>query len=291
MENSEHIFFDQDFFKDLISALIGTLSALLIFYLTLRHDKKKDQKLEKQQNLRRLNYLSNLVTSVKNQTITFKNNLDKNIENFNDDKLHFHQMVKNPNSSLHRLDEIINDENYFLAYFQEYGETNVKKYNNMSLQIDYFIAQEKQVYEMNEAAQKFDYNRKAAFVSNINNLMNRASFLPKQPGLLEEGYIRELNNIFEYYNNNLKDLSDLQFQYSHMIRPIIERVLIHNLDKPEIRELIAEFKNASILFNEIKLQNDKHKEDLEMISGNYQESIDSFIKDGEELIKTTANNG
>jgi hypothetical protein len=33
-------FFDKDFFKDLISALIGTGTALLIFYMTLRSDKK-----------------------------------------------------------------------------------------------------------------------------------------------------------------------------------------------------------------------------------------------------------
>lgn len=135
-------FFDNDFFKDLISALIGTGTALLIFYLTLKSDRKKANKEENEQNIRRLDYLSNVPTATKNQAESFITNLEKSIADFETDNLNFHLLTKNPNSSLNRLSEILNNENYFLAYFKKYGKKNLKKYNNISLQVDFFVEQE-----------------------------------------------------------------------------------------------------------------------------------------------------
>ncbi len=75
-------FFDKDFFKNFFSALIGTGTALLIFYMTLRSDKKKSKEEEEQQNQRRLNYLSNIITATKNQAESFVKNLEKSILTF-----------------------------------------------------------------------------------------------------------------------------------------------------------------------------------------------------------------
>src|SRR5690606_18859524 len=120
-------FFDSDFFKDLISALIGTGTALLIFYMTLKADRRKAEKDEDEQNKRRLGYLSNVATATKNQAESFITNLKKSISDFESDDLNFHLLTKNPNSSLARLSEILNNENYFLAYFKKYGKQNLKK--------------------------------------------------------------------------------------------------------------------------------------------------------------------
>lgn len=276
-------FFDKDFFKDLISALIGTGTALLIFYMTLRSDKKKSKEEEEQQNQRRLNYLSNIITATKNQAESFVKYLEKSIDDFEKDNLNFHLLTKNPNSSLDRLNGLLNNENYFLAYFKEYGKRNIKKFNNISLQTDFFIEQEKQIWEMTKIAQSFDYNRKKSFTQTTNDLMNRTAGLLKV-NLLEQFYKDRINAIFEDYYQNVGDMTDLSFHYERFIRPTMTNVLIDNVDKPEIIELISEFKNVSNLFNEIKMQNSNHNESQKLILRHYKESLEFFKRDASELI-------
>jgi hypothetical protein len=276
-------FFDNDFFKDLISALIGTGTALLIFYMTLRSDKKKSKKDEENQNQRRLDYLSNVVTATKNQAESFIVNLKKSIADFDADNLDFHLLIKNPNSSLDRLNELLNNENYFLAYFKKYGKKNAKKYNNISLQVDFFVEQEKQIWEMTKIAQNFDYNRKKSFTQTTNDLMNRTAGLLKID-LLEQQYKERINQIFDDYYQNVGDMTDLSFHYERFIRPTMSNVLIHNVDKPEIIELISEFKNVSNLFNEIKMQNDNHNKSQKVILKSYEKSLGFFKRDASELI-------
>lgn len=277
-------FFDSDFFKDLISALIGTGTALLIFYMTLKADRRKEEKDEDEQNKRRLGYLSNVATATKNQAESFITNLKKSISDFESDDLNFHLLTKNPNSSLARLSEILNNENYFLAYFKKYGKQNLKKYNSISLQVDFFVEQEKQIWEMTQIAQTFDYNRKQSFVRAVNDLMNRTAGL-FQINLLEQKYLIEINRIFKDFYDNVGDMSDLEFHYSRFIRPMMENILIKNVDKPIIIELVSEFKNVSNLFNEIKLQNQNHNKSQKEILKRYEESLLFFQRDAEELIE------
>jgi hypothetical protein len=277
-------FFDNDFFKDLISALIGTGTALLIFYLTLKSDREKVIEEENEQNIRRLDYLKNVTTATKNQAESFVTNLEKSVVDFETDNLNFHLLTKNPNSSLKRLSEIINNENYFLAYFKKYGKKNLVKYNNISLQVDFFVEQEKQIWEMTQIAQTFDYNRKQSFVQTVNDLMNRTAGL-LQINILEPKYLTEINRIFKYFYDNVGEMSDLNFHYVQFIRPIMENVLIKNVDKPIIIELISEFKNVSNLFNEIKNQNINHNKSQKEILERYVESLGYFKRDANELIE------
>ncbi len=282
-------FFDNDFFKDLIGTLIGTGTALLIFYMTLKSDSKKIKKEEEEQNKRRLDYLSNVATATKNQAESSIENLKKSISDFTADNLNFHLLTKNPNSSLDRLNFILSNENYFLAYLKKYGKKNMKKFNNVSLQVDFFIEQEKQIWEMTKIAQTFDHNRKQSFVKTVNDLMNRTAGLLKID-LLEQEYIVEINRIFKDFYDNVGDMSDLNFHYTRFIRPMMANVLIENVDKPEIIELISEFKNVSNLFNEIKLQNDNHNESQKTILNHYEESLGFFKRDASELINEEEKN-
>lgn len=276
-------FFDGDFFKDLISALIGTGTALFIFYLTLRSDRKKALKEEKDQNNKRLDHLSNLVTATKNQIESSISNLKENISKFENDNLEFHLLVRNPNSSLERLEEILRNENYFLAYIKNYGKKNLKRFNNISLQTDFFIEQERQIWEMKKSSQQFDYERKQNFAGTVNNLMNRTAQL-LEIDLLDKKYKIEINRIFQDFYDNIGDRNDLNFYYDRFVRPIMENVLKHNLSEPYILELISEFKGVSNLFTEIKLQNDQHNMNQKAILERYEESLNYFIKDSKELI-------
>lgn len=143
---------------------------------------------------------------------------------------------------------------------------------------------------MTQIAQTFDYNRKQSFVRTVNDLMNRTAGL-LQINLLEPKYLTEINRIFKYFYDNVGDMSDLNFHYTCFIRPIMENVLIKNVDKPIIIELISEFKNVSNLFNEIKDQNKNHNKSQKEILERYNESLGFFKRDADELIEEKTKEG
>lgn len=75
-------FFDQDFLKDIISALIGTGTALLVFYLTILWDRKKEKKKSEDDDNNRVRHFSNLVKSSISHAETVTSNLDKMVSEY-----------------------------------------------------------------------------------------------------------------------------------------------------------------------------------------------------------------
>ena len=62
-------FFDRDFLKNTLAALGGALSALLIYYLLTRLDKKKVSRLASEKDGRRMRYLGGLVQASQGQSL------------------------------------------------------------------------------------------------------------------------------------------------------------------------------------------------------------------------------
>lgn len=277
-------FFDNDFFKDLISALIGTGTALLIFYLSIKNDKSKEAENEENQNNQRLNYLVNLAKSSSTQIKTFNGNLLENIQKFKSNNLEFHLIVQNPNKSLERLAEIINNENYFLAYIKKFGLEKTNSYNKISIEVDFFIAVQNQIFEMSKIAQTYDYKRKSDYSLAINKLMNKTASLTTSDYLSEE-YVLIIKSILNNLYTNMQDLTNLEYYYINFLQPVLKEVLVKNMGTTEIMQLVSEFKTTSDLFNEIKIQNDHHRSKIEEIQKTYEESFESFKIDANDVLK------
>ena len=277
-------FFDQDFIKNLVSALIGTGTALIVFYLTIRNDKKKERKLDKEQNKQRLNNFSNLLQSAKKQIESFEKVLQQQIDNFSKDQIEFPQLTYNPDYSIERLKVLIQDENYFFA-FTKIHKNKIAEYNEIGILIDYFIEQEKQVVEMTNRDSETVFKLKKEFSETVYSLFHYKVYsLTFRKDLLNKNYIDKLNDIYNEFYKNLKSQDEMNYYSSDFFKPVLEQVLNKNVANLEILELTHECKKAIILIERIKRQNKTHKGEMEYILSNYKNRVNLFNKAIKELI-------
>ena len=277
-------FFDQEFIKVLIAALIGTGTALFVFYLTIKNQRKNDRKLGEEQNNQRLNNFSNLLKSAKKQIRSFEKALEQQINNFSKDELQFPPLAFNPDSSVRRLKTLMQDENYFFA-FAKVHKKRIVDYNEIALLIDYSISQEKQVIAMTDRDFKAVLKLKREFSELIYSLFHYKIYsLTFKKDLLDENYINKLNKIYDEFYKKMKSNDDMNFYYSDFIKPVLEQVLNKNVSKEEILKLTLECKKAGILISGIKHQIQTHKAEMEYILNNYKTRSKIFYKAIEKLI-------
>lgn len=277
-------FFDQGFLKDIISALIGTGTALLVFYLTILWDRNKAKNKSQEEDENRVRHFSNLVKSSIKHVENITTNLDEMVTMYEKDNLEFQLLRFSPNKSFNRLEKLLKNENYFLSYVNKYGEEKIKTFNNLSAEVDYFNMQIEQLWTMIEKSQKFDYERKTRFKNQVSELMNLTAWLTKQSDLIEVSDIEKLNSFIKEFYENMKDESDLDYFYKY-IRKVLENVLIKYSHNQTILSLLPKFRDTSVLFQEIKKQNDNHKEELKQISETLKSSLEKYNNDASELIK------
>lgn len=277
-------FFDQDFLKDIFSALIGTGTALLLFYLTILSNRKKEKKKSQEDDNNRIRHFSNLVKSSIGHVETIISNLNKMVSEYEINKLDFQLLRFSPNKSFNRLEKLLKNENYFLSYINNFGESKIKNFNNLSTEVDYFNMQIDQLWSMVEKSQNFDYERKKRIKEQVGELMHLTAWLTKQPNLLEATDIDKLNSYIKEFYENMKDESDLNYFYEY-IRKILENVLIKYINNQTILEYLPKFKDTSVLFREIQLQNNNHKEELKQISETLKSTLGKYKNDASELIK------
>lgn len=280
MEN----FFDQGFLKDIISALIGTGTALLVFYLTILWDRNKAKNKSQEEDENRVRHFSNLVKSSIKHVENITANLDEMVSLYEKDNLEFQLLRFSPNKSFNRLEKLLKNENYFLSYINKYGEEKIKTFNNLSAEVDYFSMQIEQLWTMIEKSQKFDYGRKTKFKNQVSELMNLTAWLTKQSDLMEVSDIEKLNSYIMEFYENMKDESDLNYFYKY-IRKVLENVLIKYSNNQTILSLLPKFRDTSVLFQEIKKQNNNHKKELKQISETLKSSLEKYNNDASELIK------
>ncbi|WP_055443594.1 hypothetical protein [Lacinutrix himadriensis] len=277
-------FFDQEFLKDIISALIGTGTALLIFYLTILSDRKKEKKKSQEENDNRVRNFSNLVKSSNGHVETISANLDEMVSEYEKNNLDFQLLKFSPNKSFNRLEKLLKNENYFLSYINKFGESKIDTFNNISSKVDYFNMQIDQLWSMVEKSQNFDFERKKRFKLQVSELMNLTAWITKQPELLTADDIDKLNSYIKEFYENITDETDLNYFYEYL-RKVLENVLIKYTDNQIILGHLPKFRDTSVLFREIKLQNDNHKDDLKQISETLKSTLEKYKTDASELIK------
>lgn len=286
MINSISSFFDQPFFKDILSALIGAASALLVFFFTIRHDRNKEKKKEEKINENRIVYLSNLVSSSIKQIANSIKNLQSTIELFEEDEITYHYLIFSPNSSLIRLQELLKNENYFLAYMQSFGNNTIDDFNEMSLEVDFFKMQIEQVWDMHKNAQMYDYERKKQFKVFADSIVKISGQLTQEPNIEDEDKNKIALYIKGFYNNHPKKENEgesITYYYS-FIRKVLGEVVVRYSSSPHFKSEWYIFKEASSLYHEIKFQNEDHKNDLIKIRESLKDGLVSYREHTSRLV-------
>lgn len=278
-----NFFTDKSFLQDIISALIGTGTALFVFYLTIVHERKKTKKSLKRETNNRIRNFKNLIQSSINNAENTISNLTEMIESYDRDLYTFQLLKFSPNKSFERLDELLKNDSYFQSYSKKYGKENVDTYNRISLIIDYFNMQTTLLWEMVEKSQNFDYQRKKKFKELSNSILNSIAKLTviEDSGIAQED-ITILGNLLLDFHNNMTAESDLSYLYIFN-RNVLEKVLKRYIPNSKVRDIIEIIRESSLLFDEIPKQNKNHKEDLESIKKVMSDSLEEYKRETQNL--------
>ena len=244
---------DKEFLQNFLSTLIGSGTALLVFYLTIRNEKKKSTELREQETENRMRNFDNLVSSSISHAEGTIQNLNEIITLYNTNNLDFQLLRFAPNKSFERLDELLKNEDYFQSFVQKYGYSKVDTFNKISLEIDYFNMQINELWKMFEKAQNFDYERKVKFKNMSSNILNLLAKLTIRTdnGIPAEDLEKLNTHLYNFHqlseeNKTLKDLYDFN-------RLILNDVLIKHYKNLMLQIFWNKLEN--LLFYLMKLLN------------------------------------
>ncbi|MCS3870119.1 hypothetical protein J3D55_003035 [Chryseobacterium ginsenosidimutans] len=272
-----HIFdfiFNKEFLKSILGPLIATGTALLIFYLSIKKDKRKERKEKKREAHNRIRNFLNLLNSSKSHAENTISNLNQMINSYETSLINFQLLRFSPNKSFERLDGNLKNENYFQSFIKKFGKNKVDNFNRLSLIIDYFNLQLDHLWAMVEKAQLHDYERKIKFNDLSKKAVNQIARLTIHTSYgISDDELEILGSILVEYHVNM--VNSIEHQYIYL-RKFLTEGLSNHISNPNITDLIELIKDASELFNEIQSQNKNHKQDLIQIRYEMQFSLQTY---------------
>ena len=159
---SEGNSFWTDFLINVSGALVGTWTALWVFTIQVRHERKKDKEKEDKVINQKLHYFSSMVDSIYDLANKQSEHLKTFYEKQKTDTLIIPLLTSLPANDLKRFSELQNHEEYYHAYLSKFGYTSelVKEYRKYFSLIDYLNSQTIQVQDMLQKSIEFDFERK-----------------------------------------------------------------------------------------------------------------------------------
>jgi len=262
-----------DFLINALGALIGTLTALAIFLLTIKHDRKKEKWNEEKTTSQRLHYFSSIMDSITDTVKKQSDCLKEFFEKQRQDILNIPLITLLPDNDLKRFLELQNHEDYFHAYLRKFGYSSeiVEEYRKFYSLVDFLKAQTDQLQDMLMKSMQFDHERKIRYKNIVENAMDdtaRIFSTAKQENKISDFEIFLNQSLLNFYAN-VVDYSDLNYFQSNFVDPVKFGILksFSNIDIAV--QLASELKKATFIFSEIKMSNNGIADDFEKIHEKY----------------------
>jgi len=269
-----------DFFINVLGALIGTLTALVIFLLTVKHDRGKEKEKEDKTISQRLHYFSSMIDSINETVRKQSNHLKIFYETQRKDTLNIPLVTLLPDNDLKRFSELQNHEDYYHAYLSKfsYDSEIVKEYRNYYSLIDFLKTQNNQFQDMLMKSMQFDYERKVRYKNIVEKAMDDTALLfnsAKQEERITNFELFLNQTLLNFYQGDV-DFSDLNHFQSKFVDPIKIEIVTKYTDNDIAIQLAGELKKATYIFTEIKLSNEEIANDFEKIYKNYNDSCNKL---------------
>ena len=280
-------FFDRDFLKNMLAALGGALSALMIYYLLDRLDKKKISKLASEKDHRRLMYLAGLVQAGQSQAQLLLDNLENLIGEMSSSPLYFPSLAPVSEQHLQRLSNLLNQEDYFESYIDQFGQDKMAVYHELSSSVDFFISQDKELRLLLASAQDEDLKRKSIYVSMVYDLLKRSADVLELVSLNGSIQHEEVKKIYDRYHLQFESYENLPFHQEYFIKPMLEQVFSNvGAGDPVLQELSTAFKSAHNLYDEIEKQQRQMQAKLSELLEVYKNRSMLFHQQAEPIVQS-----
>ena len=271
--------------EKILPSLIGTGTALFVFYLTTRRDKNKEEKKKDEERGDKVTYLKSLLDNVINVTTQQRTNLNNHIEKIKQNTVDFHLMTFVPLTDFKRATETLSKEDYFTAFNKFYRDKldTTKVYNSLLSNIDYLNAQFVEVPEILKRSQQFDYERKLQYKELVDKTINMTGTILLRESANMQPIFQQMDKILLDFMTNLKDHSDITY-YNNEFSIKMNDLLVSYMLTPgvttsdEIRLLAENTRNANQLFSIINKSNLMVADDIEEIEKLVNNSLEETIK-------------
>lgn len=283
MCKNDPTFFDLDLLKSVTGALVGTTTALAIYFLTIRHDRKKSQKQKEAEGRNKIMYLKVLISSFKDKLSDTTISINEVIEKFEADPISYHLPVIAVNESASLLNSLLRSEELFIAHNDLFGIGRIKNYNNLRNEISFYLTQTEQLFDMNIRAKNYDFERKKNISRKIDKIMGDiiGLFDLKQVALKDK---EELDRIFKEFHDNLINRQDVKYYHDKFLMPVLD-VLLNYTKEKQVSAILFESKEASIDFQHIEANNLAHLSSLKDIYQKFNDLTKNFEEDTKHIMQ------
>ncbi len=281
--------FWSDFFISILGALVGTLTALWVFMLTVKHDRKKEKEKEEKIISQRLHYFSSMIDSIADTVSKQSKHIKEFCQKQRNDTLNIPLITLLPMNDLKRFSDLQNHEDYYHAYLSKFGykTETVKEYRNFYSLIDYLKSQTDQAQEMLTKSMQFDYERKVQYKELVEKAMDDTALIfnnAKQTDKIDD-FADFLNqSLLKFYSGeiNYADLNEFQSKFVDPVK--IEIVQKYRHIEAAI-QLAGELKKATYIFTSIQFSNNEIAKDFEQIYVGYNTACDKLVEINTKLTK------
>lgn len=269
----------------LLPSLIGSGTALLVFYLTTKRDKNKEAKKKSDERTDKVIYLKSLLDSLLTVAKQQSDNLNSHVLKVRNNSVDFQFMSFVPLTDFIRAIETLSKEEYYSAFNKFYKEKidSAKTYNSILSNIDYLHAQFVEVPEMLKKSQQFDYERKMQYKELVDRTLNMTGAILFNLRENMPTIFQAMDNIHLDFMTGLKDHSDLTYYNSDFVIKmndfLVNYMLTPGQQVPnEIMVLSENTRNAKQLYDIIIKSNLEVADDIESIKKQIDHSLDDTNK-------------
>ena len=269
--------FWSDFLINAFGALIGTATALIVFYLTIRYEKKKNTENETKIINQRLHYFYSMAKSISDNAIKqgeFIMEFYKELE-VNDLNIPLIKLLTI--EDLKRFSEIQNHEDYYHAYLRRFGYNNdtVNEYRKIYNSVDFLKNSIEQQKNMLDISIKFDYDRKVSYKSIVEKTMDNVSILSKDANI-DKKLAQFFNDSLVIFYSEERNLSDLSIFEDNFVKSTKEGLVRNFKDNETAFKISLDLKNATYIYTSIKLNNKKIATDFKKIHDEFTKTYDDL---------------
>lgn len=244
-------------FGHLMSALIAAIIAICIFFKRWKKEKKKEEKNKLQEIEEKNQYFKSILIATIGLSEKYKKSIDDFTEEIDANPYEIPDIKLYPLQEFQRLQRIVNNEQYFHAYLNKYGNTEktINNYRTISSLSDYLASQ---ISELQKKDYKIrDYNRKVDYLDIFQQILEETSELGKSNETKDRSIFIAFDKILKGYLPHIANgfVTDLSVGQINFIEPLKEEILNNHFEKEEVRILLNKIAKASRIYNEIPFQN------------------------------------
>ena len=268
-----------DFIIQLVGALIGAGSAILVFWLGLKNERLKGDKQKIELTHEKLRYVNFLLNGVLADTQKQLLGIERfiNQQNSNLSKLTIFDITVKNNSE--RIVNKINQEEYFLAYVRVFDDDNITRLFDLT---DYFKLAFDKVLEDIRSNAKYDYDLKVEFKGLVDSLINKIaaySFVLKQKQNYQDDDLYNILNesIIHYYEVIQKEFDNFLLLRENFIVPLLPQILKYR-NIAEVYEIAEIASKANKSLTPVLINKEKFIIDLRETKKDIESQIEKFDK-------------